>query len=264
MRSLCRCFFRYCCDSRGRDDDNNDRDDPNGDHPIEQRNVEGRPLQSYSSVSAYAYPIEGQGLITLGGRGELQQSFVGIPTSTTDMLNENGDNGNINSNCCQPNDPNSPSIYDCIRQKMNQWRNSYGAVLGVDGEDDNEDSFLSSAKRKNLPSTSPLRQAISFNSSRNRNVPFTINADEIVLPGSMLQHQMAQQMISTGDATTFQLNVDECVICMEQFDASNPRMPTLCNCGVNKTYFHLPCLYQWIEQSLDCPSCRTKITWEEF
>ena len=58
----------------------------------------------------------------------------------------------------------------------------------------------------------------------------------------------------------------ECVICMESFDQNNPRMPTSCGCGLNKTYFHLPCLYHWIEQSSgrECPSCRKTLIWQEF
>lgn len=105
-------------------------------------------------------------------------------------------------------------------------------------------------------SRSPLRTASSFRHSKG--MP-TIDPDEVVLPGSALQHEMAVHMSSTLEEQG-----DECVICMEGFDATNPRMPTLCGCGENKTYFHLPCLYQWIEQSRDCPSCRKRLRWEEF
>jgi len=63
----------------------------------------------------------------------------------------------------------------------------------------------------------------------------------------------------------------ECVVCMEGFDPSNPRMPTRCGCGVNKTMFHLPCLYQWVELRREgggrgggCPSCREMLVWDEF
>jgi len=103
---------------------------------------------------------------------------------------------------------------------------------------------------------SPLRTALSFDSRRG--IP-TINNEEVVLPGSDLQKEMAVAMSST-----LETQEDECVICMEIFDATNPRMPTLCGCGQNKTFFHLPCLYQWIEQSRSCPSCRQRLRWEEF
>lgn len=103
------------------------------------------------------------------------------------------------------------------------------------------------------------RQAKSFDSSTRDNIP-CIASNEIVLPGSKLQQEMAAKM----EAAKLTDDDVECVICMEQFDASNPRMPTLCGCGENKTFFHLPCLYQWLDQSTECPSCREKLTWEEF
>jgi hypothetical protein len=105
-------------------------------------------------------------------------------------------------------------------------------------------------------SRSPLRTASSFRHSKG--LP-AIDPEEVVIPGSALQHEMAASMSSTLEEQG-----DECVICMEGFDATNPRMPTLCGCGENKTYFHLPCLYQWIEQSRECPSCRKRLRWEEF
>ena len=102
-----------------------------------------------------------------------------------------------------------------------------------------------------------LRPALSFDSSTKG--VLTISSEEVVLPGSDIQRQMSKLM-----AESIESQDDECVICMEAFDPTNPRMPTFCGCGANKTYFHLPCLYQWIEQSQDCPSCRQKLRWEEF
>jgi hypothetical protein len=107
---------------------------------------------------------------------------------------------------------------------------------------------------------SPLRTASSFDSSRDI---LTIRMEEIVLPGSALQHQMADKMNESLRLQKKDYD-DECVICMEGFCKDNPRMPTLCGCGENKTYFHLPCLYQWMDQSEECPSCRQPISWEEF
>ena len=104
---------------------------------------------------------------------------------------------------------------------------------------------------------SPLRQARSFDSSSD--IP-CIGASEVVVPGSDLQKEMAKLMMHSKLAD----DDEECVICMEGFDPTNPRMPTHCGCGKDKTYFHLPCLYQWLEQSSECPSCREKLTWEEF
>mmetsp|Transcript_23777 Transcript_23777/g.68323 ORF Transcript_23777/g.68323 Transcript_23777/m.68323 type:complete len:286 (-) Transcript_23777:79-936(-) len=108
---------------------------------------------------------------------------------------------------------------------------------------------------------SPLRSASSFDYDKKmRSIP-SIQLDEIILPGSAIQKQMSA--IMKKDLESLELD-DECVVCMESFSAENPRMPTLCGCGENKTYFHLPCLYQWIEQSKDCPSCRKRLRWEEF
>jgi hypothetical protein len=257
MGSICRCLFRCCCASPARDSDDDD-DDHSSDH-AEVPNL----IQSYSSVSPYVQPVEGRGLISSSSssRTEDWEQRVGDPTATTETQADDDDH----DVCCRPYDPNAPSLYNFIRRNMNKWHNPYGAVMDADGEDHRDTDYLSSkTNKKKLASSSPLRQAVSFNSNSSCDLPCTINADEIVLPGSMIQQQMAQQMIRTANITTIQTNVEECVICMEPFDASNPRMPTLCNCGVNKTYFHLPCLYQWIEQSMECPSCRTKITWEEF
>ena len=115
-------------------------------------------------------------------------------------------------------------------------------------------------KSPSRPKSSPLRQASTFDSDRE--IP-TINPEEVVLPGSLLQQQMAKAMAEKYGE--LDLSQDECVICMEGFDATNPRMPTLCGCGENKTYFHLPCLYQWVENgSRECPSCRVRLQWQEF
>ena len=122
-------------------------------------------------------------------------------------------------------------------------------TMAVEEEDESRRRLLESPK-------SPLRIASSYHCKDE--VP-TISLEEVVLPGSLLQREMSINM-----KQTLQAQEDECVICMEPFDASNPRMPTLCGCGENKTYFHLPCLYQWIDQNENCPSCRERLRWEEF
>ena len=108
---------------------------------------------------------------------------------------------------------------------------------------------------------SPLRSASSFDYDKKmRSIP-SIQLGEVLMPGSELQKQMSA--IMAKDLESYD-DEDECVVCLEVFTNENPRMPTLCMCGENKTYFHLPCLYQWIEQSKDCPSCRKRLRWEEF
>jgi Ring finger domain len=223
-----------------------------------------------------------------------------------------------NTNCCRPsssssstttttttslnNHSNNESLFNVIRRRLNRWNssNQYDALIMTQHNDDDDNDALyrnhfaassnhttttmthhNACDTKGMTTSSPLREARTFNTSNDSNMPCTINADEFVLPGSMVQQQMAQQMLSlragrscpnnnglvllqSGHVNNDDYNIEECVICMEPFDISNPRMPTLCSCGTNKTYFHLPCLYQWIEQSENCPTCRSKITWDEF
>ena len=272
MGSLCRCLFQHCCPSSpSHNSENSDVDEPENDHPVARRR------QSYSSVSEYVHPIEGRGLIT--NRGEQQLSrhdTVGIgessttlatSTSSTILNDEEDDTTMTTTTCCRPSssttsDTNQLSLLDVIRRRMNRW-NSHQYNALVSGNDLYSHHFSTTKDNQQL-APSPLRQAISFTAPNDVNKLCTIHADEIVLPGSMIQQQMAEQMMLSTGKSISQSFVDECVICMEPFDSTNPRMPTVCHCGTNKTYFHLPCLYQWIEQSDDCPSCRTKITWEEF
>jgi Ring finger domain len=131
-----------------------------------------------------------------------------------------------------------------------------GSLGAVGSPDLTSGGLLKNKLSSSLPPPSPLRQASSFDSSRD--IP-VISKDEVVLPGSELQKEMAM-----WQSKTLERHDDECVICMEGFDPSNPRMPTMCGCGENKTFFHLPCLYQWIEQCEECPSCRQRLVWEEF
>mmetsp|Transcript_501 Transcript_501/g.750 ORF Transcript_501/g.750 Transcript_501/m.750 type:complete len:292 (+) Transcript_501:388-1263(+) len=137
----------------------------------------------------------------------------------------------------------------------------YESVRDHEEEEDNHDDEDDEGEESNniAASPSPLRTAMKYNEIDH--IP-SIQLEEVVMPGSDLQKEMATRMSSfVGDVDTLE---DECVICMEGFTDSNPRMPTLCGCGQNNTFFHLPCLYQWIEQDRNCPSCRTRLRWEEF
>jgi Ring finger domain len=231
MGSVCQCLFRICCEVQ---DDDEEREE------VDQRGVFAETTQSRmmhrgsSPVGAgYQHP-QGQGL---------------VPGSVTEE--DSVASRNNSDNCCQR-EPHAQGIHDFFRSIRDRWLPSDHAydIMRQGSADEDEPP-------KKLIPPSPLRQAVSYDSSHD--IP-CISADEVVMPGSLLQKEMAKQMMSaklTDDDV-------ECVICMEGFDASNPRMPTLCGCGENKTYFHLPCLYQWLEQSRDCPSCRKKLNWEEF
>ena len=60
----------------------------------------------------------------------------------------------------------------------------------------------------------------------------------------------------------------ECIICLEPFDKSNPRVKSKCRCGTYNTAngMHLSCLLAWIEQQGGdqiCPVCRGRIDFDE-
>lgn len=46
-------------------------------------------------------------------------------------------------------------------------------------------------------------------------------------------------------ATGTPIDEDECLLCLEPFHAADPKVHSLCRCGVNKNSFHLGCLNQW-------------------
>lgn len=190
----------------------------------------------------------------------------GISPPTTHLMTRSyqvAPTQDVEPECCHPNynvekNPHIIGIHDFLQRFRERWRryDSIEPIPEPEAASQSLDAFRSTDKLSSKLPASPLRAALCFDSSRD--IP-TITKEEFVLPGSDLQKEMARVMSKYSYITD-----DECVICMEGFDPSNPRMPTRCGCGENKTYFHLPCLYQWIEQSQDCPSCRQKLTWQEF
>jgi hypothetical protein len=179
---------------------------------------------------------------------------------------DEGDGDGADGTCCLPGsvteeNTHSAGVREFFQRLRARWRLHDSIAVIRDGEmndDSNMDPRNPFGLLKNSGGSfsSPLRTASSFDSSKE--IP-TISAEEVVLPGSQLQKEMAKAM-----SLNLESQDDECVICMEGFDPTNPRMPTNCGCGRNKTYFHLPCLYQWIEQSRECPSCRQKLRWKEL
>ncbi|KAI2488632.1 hypothetical protein MHU86_25686 [Fragilaria crotonensis] len=165
--------------------------------------------------------------------------------------------------CCNPSPPPWAQFWRNLHKQNYQHLETETHVMveypssPLFGDTDSEPSMRKYSTSSASINKSPLRTAETFDSSRDI---LTIRMEEIVLPGSALQQAMATKMCESIE----QQAGDECVICMEAFSQDNPRMPTLCGCGTNRTYFHLPCLYQWKEQSQECPSCRQLITWEEL
>ncbi len=82
---------------------------------------------------------------------------------------------------------------------------------------------------------------------------------EVVLPGSEAQRGLADMTKGFVDEG----GGEECVICMESITEGDPKMLTLCNCGMNKTTFHYVCLLNWVERDSSCPACRSELIWQE-
>lgn len=229
MGSLLQCLFHICCDDDDDDDEQNDSQHGISSQPA--RMARGVRVANDSNAGIYRVAPQGS-------------------TDEDDAADENAEE------CRAPSsDENTASIHEFFRQLRRRWR-KHDSVSPVETEIDPDDALAAASAHDTRSISSPLRAADSFDSSTD---VLTISAEEIVLPGSKLQQEMAR-----AASLNLEAQDDECVICMEGFDPTNPRMPTLCGCGQNKTYFHLPCLYQWIEQSRECPSCRQKLRWEEF
>jgi len=92
--------------------------------------------------------------------------------------------------------------------------------------------------------------------------------DEDELPAdSDLKSALALSLKASGlgAAPTYE---PECVICLEPFDDHQPRVPTLCRCGLDRGSFHRPCLLEWVAKSggggdTRCPSCDATLFYED-
>jgi hypothetical protein len=269
MTALLRCLLRTCFgDPEEGAEHDNDHHDSTAAAPVEA------PVSASSSLS----------------RGSLVV-YQSAPRSDPDERVEDEDdqrddsccqgrkssNGNVNVNDSNASDASSQysglqEFWSKLRERLATFETVHVASSSDDGQEPSISagvnySIFRRSKPKLIPENSHgvdvdaskqpfLKTASTFDESFD--VP-TISPEEIVMPGSKLQAQMA-----LAAAKSLEQMGDECVICMEGFDPTNPRMPTLCGCGQNKTYFHLPCLYQWIEQNKNCPSCRKRLRWEEF
>ncbi|KAJ0411589.1 hypothetical protein ATCC90586_004239 [Pythium insidiosum] len=67
---------------------------------------------------------------------------------------------------------------------------------------------------------------------------------------------------ATGIVDHGQLDL-ECVMCLDTFSEDNPKVRSLCNCGMNRTNFHLSCLLEWLDRDPNCPVCRAYLFYEE-
>jgi hypothetical protein len=268
MGSLLQCLFRICCDAE-------EERGPDDYYPPNPAFLARQPAQAALISRAHSLDDRG-GYHATSSQGDAErENEGGRHDDDNNRINDNNqeegepdsdDNGV--TDCCHPsaanskqaavNNPHARGIQEFFRQIQSRWRRN-DSLLQVPMDDEDDDDTIANTgrafrKRSGTFPQSPLRAAASFDSTRE--IP-TINAEEFVMPRSPLQEEMAKSM-----AAKMQNEDDECVICMEGFDPTNPRMPTHCGCGRNRTYFHLPCLYQWVEQSRDCPSCREQLIWE--
>lgn len=226
------CLFRVCCDC-----DADDSDDEETLNQTRLRNAAGPSRMSRQDELATS-----------------DAHYHGVSTAIT-VENARGAVDSDDPPCCQPNcgeNSQESRIHGFLRRLQESWR-KYDSLESFSAE---TVSFASAPETNGKAVASPLRTALHFDLTKDSVYP-TIRPEEVVLPGSSLQKEMSQAM-------NIEEQGDECVICMEGFDETNPRMPTLCGCGENRTYFHLPCLYQWVEQSSSCPSCRQRLQWDEF
>lgn len=43
----------------------------------------------------------------------------------------------------------------------------------------------------------------------------------------------------------------------------DPKVRTLCSCGMNRTNFHMSCLLEWKNRDAKCPVCREYLYYED-
>ncbi|RMX66793.1 hypothetical protein KXD40_001931 [Peronospora effusa] len=67
---------------------------------------------------------------------------------------------------------------------------------------------------------------------------------------------------ATGVVDEGQLEL-ECIMCLDTFSQDNPKIRTLCNCGMNRTNFHMSCLFEWLNREANCPVCREYLFFED-
>uniref|UniRef100_M4B6Y8 RING-type domain-containing protein n=1 Tax=Hyaloperonospora arabidopsidis (strain Emoy2) TaxID=559515 RepID=M4B6Y8_HYAAE len=49
----------------------------------------------------------------------------------------------------------------------------------------------------------------------------------------------------------------------EATGVDDPKVRTLCMCGINRTNFHMSCLLEWLNRDANCPVCRKYLYFED-
>jgi len=266
MESIVHCLLSNCFDGKGdEDEDSSNYSDSDGDfivsHTTGPLSLDRGGLSLYTPPPGNSSIVEREGDNVCNDHRQWDPLNHSVEESLDDTeVREREFSIATSSNHFGIIPPRVYGFVHRVRQGLHDAQTHFGWVPNYEME---------GMLKRNGPlvvMTSPLRVANKFTRRPSSgNIP-SIAQEEVVLPGSELQQEMSDSLQKKGYGV--ELAEDECVICMEGFDKTNPRMPTHCGCGDNKTYFHLPCLYQWVEQSdgqnRNCPSCRQRLVWQEF
>ncbi|CEG50291.1 ring zinc finger domain superfamily protein [Plasmopara halstedii] len=91
--------------------------------------------------------------------------------------------------------------------------------------------------------------------------------NDLITPLSPSSEELSRLLRSyqeiTGVVDEGQLDL-ECIMCLDTFSENNPKVRTLCNCGINRTNFHMSCLLEWINRDANCPVCREYLYFEDL
>ena len=124
---------------------------------------------------------------------------------------------------------------------------------------------LQKGKKNNLgPTDKPATLQLPLRLVDHENVEVVSAAAHKYTPGGSPRGKSKSRQRARTALSYFE---PECIICLEGFDKSNPRIETKCRCGTYSTAnsMHLACLFAWIEQQGGeeiCPVCRDRIHFE--
>ncbi|TDH64866.1 uncharacterized protein CCR75_000615 [Bremia lactucae] len=92
------------------------------------------------------------------------------------------------------------------------------------------------------------------------------HADHLLTPSARPEELLIKLLRlyqeKTGVIDEGQLEL-ECIMCLDTFNEENPKVRTLCHCGMNRTNFHMSCLLEWLNRNANCPVCREYLFFED-
>jgi hypothetical protein len=99
----------------------------------------------------------------------------------------------------------------------------------------------------------------------NSNFPFSLPLSTTAASDSFEEGDLGNVHRRQRSTTHMSYFEPECIICLEHFTLSNPRISSKCRCkGITANPMHLGCLLNWTEQQQEqiCPVCRDHIHFE--